>query len=121
MKRYIVRVGVLLFAAALISCGGGGSGDTPSGGGTGTPGGGNPTPPPGGGNPPAPPPTGGNPPPPPSGGGGTPPPVAGHFEESAAALSAGWTPSDSGFGWKIGRASCRERGRVEGGGADVQQ
>ena len=133
MKRYIERVGVLLLAAMLISCGGGG-GDTPSGGDTsatptagtpgtptggtpgtptggtspstgGTPTGDNPTPPPSGGDP-APPPSGGDPTPPPSGGGSTSQAAAAHFEESDAAvtLSDGWIPSDSIFGWSGGKA-----------------
>ncbi|MFL6581136.1 MAG: hypothetical protein ACJ8G2_10370 [Burkholderiales bacterium] len=72
--RNTTRVGVLLLASMLISCGGGGGGSGDS-----TSGG---------------------------GGGGSPPSAAGRFEESNAAvsLSAGWTASDSNFGWSGGAA-----------------
>jgi trimeric autotransporter adhesin len=92
MKRYMVRVSVLLLASMLVSCGGGGDdGDSTSGDSTpvavndGNPG----TPAP----------------PPPSG--GTPLPSAGaRVEESdeAVILSAGWTRSNSRFGWSGGAA-----------------
>ena len=42
MKRYMARVGVLLLAGMLISCGGGGGDDSPSGGGSPATGGGSP-------------------------------------------------------------------------------
>ena len=108
MKRYIERVGVLLLAAMLISCGGGGA-DSPSGGSSATPSGGSPSTPPSSGGNPSTPPSGGDPGTPPSGGGSTPPSAAAHFEESdtAVTLSAGWTrttTSDSGFGWSGGTA-----------------
>jgi hypothetical protein len=72
----------LLLAGVLVSCGGGGGGDGSGGGGDS------------------------------SGGGGfgsvdnTPPPAGTRFEESDAAVSvsAGWTQSDSGFGWSGGAA-----------------
>ena len=95
MKRYMVRVSVLLLASMLVSCGGGGDdGDSTGGGSTlvttndvnpGTP---TPTPPSGGSD-------------------GIPLPSAGaHVEEAdeAVTLSAGWTRSNSRFGWSGGAA-----------------
>src|SRR5262245_43087486 len=86
VKRYVARVGALLLAGMLISCGGGGDGgDRPSGGGTpvatnggkpNAPTGGTPTTPPTGGTP-ATPPTGGTPTTPPTGGTPTTPPTGG--------------------------------------------
>jgi hypothetical protein len=108
MKHYMARVSVLLLASMLVSCGGGGDeGDSTSGnttvatnsGNPGTPGGGDPGTP-GGGDPGG---GGGDP----GGGGGDDIPSAGaHVEESDAAvtLSAGWTRSNSRFGWSGGTA-----------------
>ena len=77
------RVGVLLLAGMLVSCGGGGGG----GGGTSGAGSGQPV---GSG----------------AGTGGSMPSAVAHIEESSPAvkLSAGWTPSDSIFGWSGGAA-----------------
>ncbi len=133
MKRYITRVIVLLLAGMLVSCGGGDGGDSPGDGGSPSPSNSaNPandvgaTPPAndGGGTPPAndsgttPPTNDGGTTPPANDGGGTPPasdgggstgplPAAGaRVEESDAAviLSAGWTNSDSRWGWSGGGA-----------------
>lgn len=129
MKRYMTRIAVLLLAAMLISCGGGGSdgsggGDGASSGGSpATPSDGTPTPPsggtptpPSGDTPPAPPPpTGGTPPPPPPPTGGTPPPPvddptlphAGALVQEtdpAVTLSAGWIGTNPKYGWSGGGA-----------------
>src|SRR5205085_11878318 len=75
--RDMRRVGVLLLAGMLVSCGGGGGGDSTPGGGDGT-----------------------------SGGGSSPTSAGARFEESNAAvsLSAGWTASDPTSGWSGGAA-----------------
>jgi hypothetical protein len=95
MKRYMAHVSVLLLASMLVSCGGGDGGDSTDGGSTpvatdhgnpGTPSGSGP----GEGD-----------------GDGIPLPSAGaRVEESDAAvsLSAGWTRSNSRFGWSGGAA-----------------
>lgn len=83
--RDMGRVAGLLLAGMLVSCGGGGGGDSAGGGSPGTSiGGGN---------------LGSN-------SGGTLPSAGARVEESNAAvsLSAGWTPSDSNFGWSGGAA-----------------
>src|SRR5687767_7247901 len=100
MKRTITRIIVLLLASMLVSCGGGDGGDSTSGGGspaapsTGDPGSGGSDPGSGGADP-------GD-----GGGTGTLPSAGAHVEESDAAvsLSAGWTQSDSRFGWSGGAA-----------------
>ncbi len=92
MKRSIKRVVVLLLAGMLVSCGGGGGGDSSGGGSPAASNSGTPT-----GND-----SGGNPPGNDSGAGAGMLPSAGaRVEESDAAvtLSAGWTNSDSRWGW----------------------
>ena len=132
MKRYMMRVSVLLLAGMLVSCGGGGS-DSPSGGGNPAATDANPatTPATGSSSGPAPgstpgPDTGGTPGPAPGtpgpatgtpagDGGGTPadgggvgtlPSAGARVEESNAAVifSAGWTDTDERSGWSGGAA-----------------
>lgn len=90
MKRFMTRVSLLLLTSMLVSCGGGGGGD----GGDGTSGGGNIAPPSSGEAAP------------PDAGTGTLPSAGARVEESDAAvtLSAGWTKSDSRYGWSAGAA-----------------
>src|SRR3954469_205942 len=102
MKRFTRWGGILLLAGTLVSCGGGGGGDS-----TGTsPGTNGATPPGNGGTPPG---NGGTPPnnggAPPSNGGGS-ISTPGRFEESDAAvtLSGAWTPTNASFGWSGGTA-----------------
>ena len=102
MNRYVTRVMVWLLAGLLVSCGGGGSGDSTSGGSSPDTSNGGSPPSDGGGTPP---PSGGGTPPP-NDGGVVLPSAGARVEESdpKVILTGAWTPSDSRYGWSGGAA-----------------